>query len=111
MGMIIIFFIAVPPIWPAEPLKLAYVEWSSSIAGNYLIQAVLEHKLGKKCELISMTADEMWKAVASKKADAMISAWLPDVHGHYYREVKEKVVNLGPNLEGTKTGLDRKSVV
>lgn len=86
-------------------VRLAYVEWSSEIASSHLVKAVIEEKFNYRCQLISLTAEEMWHAVASGKADATVSAWLPETHAHYYREVKDSVVNLGPNLEGTKTGL------
>lgn len=86
-------------------VRLAYVEWSTAIASNNLVKAVIQEKLGVRCELISMTASEMWRAVATGSADAMVSAWLPETHERYYREVKDDVVNLGPNLEGTKIGL------
>ncbi|MFO8085413.1 MAG: glycine betaine ABC transporter substrate-binding protein [Desulfobacterales bacterium] len=89
----------------SETVKLAYVPWSSEIASSYLVKAVLEEKLGYHCQLVDLKADKMWEAVATGKADAMVSAWLPDVHGHYYDQFKDQVVNLGPNLQGTKAGL------
>jgi glycine betaine/proline transport system substrate-binding protein len=47
----------------------------------------------------------MWEAVATGKADAMLAAWLPTTHGHYYQQYKDQIVDLGPNLEGTRIGL------
>lgn len=88
-----------------EVVRLAYVEWSSEIASTHLVKAVIEEKLGYECRLMSMTAAEMWDAVATGEADAMVSAWLPETHAHYFSAVKDSVVNLGPNLEGAKTGL------
>jgi glycine betaine/proline transport system substrate-binding protein len=35
----------------------------------------------------------------------MLSAWLPDTHRHYLERYAAGVVDLGPNLEGTRTGL------
>jgi glycine betaine/proline transport system substrate-binding protein len=86
-------------------VRLAYVEWSETIASTHLVQAVLQEKMGVPCETIPMTADKMWEAVASGKADAMVAAWLPSTHGHYYQQFKERLVDLGPNLEGTQIGL------
>lgn len=86
-------------------IRLAYVEWSSEIASANLVMAVLREKLGYECEIMAMTADEMWKAVAEGRADAMVAAWLPGTHGHYYEQVKDRVTDLGPNLEGTRIGL------
>jgi glycine betaine/proline transport system substrate-binding protein len=86
-------------------VTLAYVEWSTEIASNHLVQAVLREKMGYDCRLKAMAADEMWKAVATGEADAMVSAWLPTTHGHYYERYRDRVENLGPNMNGTKIGL------
>ncbi len=88
-----------------KTVTLAYVEWSTEIASNNLIKSILQEKLGYNCRLNSMTANKMWEAVATGQADAMVSAWLPHTHAHYYKEYKDKVINLGPNLNGTKIGL------
>ena len=86
-------------------VRLAYVEWSETIASTNLVQAVLQEKMGVQCEIIPMTADKMWEAVATGKADAMVAAWLPTTHGHYYQQYKDQIVDLGPNLDGTRIGL------
>jgi glycine betaine/proline transport system substrate-binding protein len=86
-------------------VRLAYVEWSETIAATNLVQAVLQEKMGVPCEIIPMTADKMWAAVAAGEADAMVAAWLPSTHGHYYEMFKGSFVDLGPNLEGTRIGL------
>jgi glycine betaine/proline transport system substrate-binding protein len=52
-----------------------------------------------------MKADEMWRSVAEGKADVTLAAWLPVLHDHYWKEFKGKVENLGPNVQGTKSGL------
>ncbi|MGM0452394.1 MAG: glycine betaine ABC transporter substrate-binding protein [Thermodesulfobacteriota bacterium] len=90
---------------PAKTLRLAHTNWSSSVASAHLVKAVCEEKLGIHCELMAASADKMWAAVAEGRADAMVSAWLPDTHEHYYKQFRNDVKNLGPNLEGTKTGL------
>ena len=86
-------------------LRLAYTDWSTSVASAHLIKAVLEEKMDTRCELVKSTIDEAWKAVAEGRADAMTSAWLPDTHAPYRQRFGDRVVDLGPNLEGTKTGL------
>ncbi|MFP4668672.1 MAG: glycine betaine ABC transporter substrate-binding protein [Desulfobacterales bacterium] len=88
-----------------DSIRIVHTDWSSSIASANLVKAIFEQKTDLKCELIETEADEMWQAVAEKKADAMLSAWLPGTHAHYYKKYKDRVVNLGPNFEGTKTGL------
>lgn len=89
-----------------KPLvRLAYVEWSSEIASTNLVMTIIREKMGYPCEIISMTADEMWEAVATGEVDAMVAAWLPGTHGHYYEQYKDQIEDLGPNLVGTQTGL------
>jgi glycine betaine/proline transport system substrate-binding protein len=86
-------------------VRLAYVEWSEAIATTNLAQAVLQEKMGVPCEIIPMPADKMWESVANGEADAMVAAWLPSTHAHYYEQYKDSIVDLGPNLEGTRIGL------
>ncbi len=86
-------------------IKLVYVKWSTEIASTNLVKAVLQERLGRKCEIKAVSAEEMWQAVADGEADAMVSAWLPGTHEHYYQKYKDRVENLGPNLEGTRIGL------
>ena len=109
-GLFSIMFIltAISPVQveAAEKIvRLAYVEWSETIASTNLVQAVLQEKMGVQCEIIPMTADKMWEAVATGEVDAMVAAWLPSTHGHYYRQFEDRLVDLGPNLEGTRIGL------
>jgi glycine betaine/proline transport system substrate-binding protein len=85
-------------------VTLVYVEWSSEIASTNVVKTVLE-ELGYKVEMLSVSAAAMWQAVASGDADAHVAAWLPSTHAHYFEAVKDKVEDLGPNLEGTKIGL------
>jgi len=86
-------------------VRLAYVEWSSEIASTNLVQAILQEKMGKICQMIPMEADEMWASVAKGSVDAMVAAWLPGTQGHLYAKYKQQVVNLGPNLENARVGL------
>ncbi|MFN2165300.1 MAG: glycine betaine ABC transporter substrate-binding protein [Anaerolineae bacterium] len=97
--------VSLPTAAQQAPLRVAYVNWSSSVASANLVCAMLDEELGRSCELIEVTAEGMWKAVASGEADVMLSAWLPDTHGAYLEEYGDRMVDLGPNLEGTRTGL------
>ena len=47
----------------------------------------------------------MFAGVANGSADAMVAAWLPGTHLEYYNTYKNDLVDLGPNLKGTKNGL------
>jgi glycine betaine/proline transport system substrate-binding protein len=106
-GIMFAMTIMLPTQVQATPkvVRLAYVEWSETIASTHLVQAILQEKMGVSCETMPMTADKMWEAVASGEADAMVAAWLPSTHGHYYEQFKDRLVDLGPNLEGTQIGL------
>lgn len=88
-----------------QTIRLAYVDWSSSIASAHMVQAVLQEKLGYRVELLRMDADDMWQAVAEGRVDAMLSAWLPTTHEHYLAKYQDRLVNLGPNLRGARIGL------
>lgn len=85
--------------------EIAYVEWSSATAASNVVKAVLEEKMGYDCELTSVSAAAMWQATASGDVDGFVCAWLPTLHQHYYKRVQDKVIDLGPNLVGTKIGL------
>lgn len=89
----------------AAPLRIAYVDWSSSVASANVVCALLTEQLDQPCELIETSADEMWRMVADGEADVMLSAWLPDTHAGYFAEYGDRLEDLGPNLVGTKTGL------
>jgi len=86
-------------------VRIAYVDWSTEVASAHMVQAVLQEKLGVTCVLTEMSADEMWSSVASGEQDAMVAAWLPSTHGHYYEEHSRNLEDLGANLHGTRTGL------
>jgi len=102
---ILFFMFAMPVNAAKDSVKLAYVNWSSAIASTNLIKAVLQQKMGDHCAIQEMAADEAWSAVAEGEVDGMLCAWLPLLHEHYKKEYKDEVVDLGPNLEGTKSGL------
>lgn len=89
----------------APALRIAYVDWSSSVASAHVVCALLNERLEQPCELIETTADEMWRMVAEGEADVMLSAWLPDTHAEYDAQYGEQLDDLGPNLTGTRTGL------
>ncbi|MBK1724187.1 glycine betaine ABC transporter substrate-binding protein [Thiocystis violacea] len=96
---------ACAPAADAPTLRIAYVDWSSSVASANVVCAVLRERLGHPCELIETTADAMWRMVADGEADALLSAWLPDTHAQYYAEYGDRLADLGPNLVGTRAGL------
>jgi glycine betaine/proline transport system substrate-binding protein len=98
-------FIAAPAAIAEEPVRLAYVEWSETVAATHMVKTVIQEKLGHGCEVVAMTADKMWAAVAAGTVDGMVAGWLPTTHAHFYEQYKDQLVDLGPNLVGTQIGL------
>lgn len=89
----------------AKKLRIAYVEWSDAVASTNVVRVILQEKMGYEVETLAVAAAAMWQAVATEDVDAMVAAWLPTTHGHYYDKLKDHVVDLGPNLPGTRIGL------
>jgi len=87
-----------------EPVKIVYVDWASEVASSNVIKAVIQEKLDRECELLSVTLHAMWQSLAAGDQDGMVAAWLP-LHEEYLNTYGEDVENLGPNLEGTRIGL------
>ncbi|MGF7049516.1 glycine betaine/proline transport system substrate-binding protein [Paenibacillus sp. DS2015] len=89
-----------------KKITMAYVAWDSEIASTNVVKEVLESKLNYKVEMLQVDAGPMYVGVADGSADAMVAAWLPSTHGeNYYEPNKDKLEDLGVNLDGTKSGL------
>lgn len=104
-GVLVLLLLAAPVHAAKGTVTLSYVEWSSEIASTNLVKAVLEQKMGVDCRIKAVNAEEMWSSVAEGEADAMVGAWLPGTHEHYMDKYGDRVVDLGPNLEGARIGL------
>lgn len=87
-----------------DSIELSYVEWDSEIASSNVVGKVLED-LGYKVKLTALDNAIMWESVATGDTDGMVCAWLPATHGDLYEKNKDKVENLGENLNGAKIGL------
>jgi len=87
-----------------QSISLVYVAWDTEIASTNVISKVLEQN-GYKVKLSQVEVGPMFASVANGSADAMVAAWLPSTHLEYYDTYKEDIVDLGPNLHGTKNGL------
>lgn len=79
--------------------------WDSELASTHVVKEVLEQKLDYQVELMQVDAGPMWAGISDGSADAMVAAWLPSTHASYVSKYNGKYDDLGPNLEGTKTGL------
>lgn len=87
-----------------ERINLVYVAWDTEIASTNVIGKVLEQN-GYKVTLSQVEVGPMFAGVANGSADGMVAAWLPGTHQEYYNTYKNDIVDLGPNLKGTKNGL------
>ncbi len=86
-------------------IKLVYVEWSSCTAATNVMKDVLQDK-GYRVKTVSVSGAAMYTAIANGDADATVCAWLPTTHANYYARTKDRLNNLGPNLDhGTRLGL------
>ncbi|UOQ84422.1 glycine betaine ABC transporter substrate-binding protein [Gracilibacillus salinarum] len=85
-------------------LEIALAPWDSERAPANILKIVLEQH-GFNVTLTTVDPAVMFEAIASGDADASPSAWLPITHSAFYEDYKEDIVDLGPNLEGAKTGL------
>lgn len=89
-----------------KTIKLTYVAgWTDAIATIHVVKDVLQNRLGYNVRLNSVSAALMWKATADGTSDGFLAAWLPTLHHDYYEKYKNRLVDLGPNLNGTKSGL------
>ncbi len=87
-----------------EEINLVFVAWDTEIASTNVIGQVLEQN-GYDVTLSQVEVGPMFAGIANGSADAMVSAWLPGTHIEYYNTYKNDLVDLGPNLHGTKNGL------
>lgn len=85
-------------------IKIAYVEWASCLAATNVVKATLE-KAGYDVQTVSVTAAMLYEGLANGDVDGMVCAWLPTTHEAYYAKTRDKLVNLGPNMKGTRIGL------
>ncbi|ALC81521.1 MULTISPECIES: glycine betaine ABC transporter substrate-binding protein [Bacillus] len=87
-----------------QNITLVYVAWESEIASTNIISEVLKQS-GYNASMKQVEAGPMFISVANGSADALVAAWLPTTHEDYVNKYKNQLVDLGPNLEGTKLGL------
>lgn len=88
-----------------KTVRLAYAKWSCATAASNVVKAVLSEKTGYDCRLVPMGAEALWLSTASGDVDGFVCAWLPSLHQHFYAKTEYNVVDLGPNMEGTRVGL------
>lgn len=86
-------------------VKLLYVEWACASATTHVAAEILENKMGYTVDITPVSAALMYEGLQNQDGDAILCSWLPITHANYMEQVKDKVENLGPNLEGAKLAL------
>ena len=98
--------LAQPALAAPAPVGLTYVQaWPSSNLTTHIAATIIRQKLQVPVQLTSTSAGPMWAAVASGRADALLTAWLPTTHATYWARYKDQLTDLGPITTGTWLGL------
>lgn len=87
-----------------ETIQLVHNPWDTEVASTNVIALVLE-EAGYDVRLVSVDNAIMFESVASGESDALTAAWLPTTHGSIVAAYEDQMVDLGPNLEGARSGL------
>ena len=83
--------------------ELVSMPWDSERASSSVMKIVLE-QVGYNVTVTPVDPAILFQSIATGDGDATLAPWLPSTHGFLYEKVKEDVVDLGANLEGTKVG-------
>ncbi|MFJ7368168.1 glycine betaine ABC transporter substrate-binding protein [Lysinibacillus sp. NPDC098008] len=87
-----------------ETIRVVSVPWESEQASSNVIKYVLTEQ-GYNVELTEVDPAVMFQAVAMDSADVTVAPWLPMTHKTFYEQHKDNVIDLGPNMEGARSGL------
>lgn len=87
-------------------IKLGYVQsWPSSSLTTKLAAQAIRDNLDQQVQLQALTAGPMYQALKQDNIDGSLTAWLPKTHASYYKKLWPHVINMGPNLIGTRLGM------
>lgn len=90
----------------SSEVTFGYVQsWPSSALTTKLAAQAIRDNLHQKVKLQALTAGPMYQALKQDNIDAMLTAWLPKTHASYYKKMWPYVINMGPNLMGTRLGM------
>lgn len=87
-----------------EEIELASGPWDTEIASTNVIASVLED-VGYDVTITQLDAGVIWNAIANNEIDGQVGAWMPQTSAPLVEEFGDRVVDLGPNLEGAGIGL------
>ncbi len=94
---------AVNPV-DGTSIEIALLPWDDAIFTANVAKIALEEK-GFDVTLTQVDPAVMFEAIATGIADVSLAAWMPVTHAYLYEQYEGEFDDLGPNLEGAKTGL------
>lgn len=86
-----------------ETIELAYTNFETEISSTNVVTLVLE-ELGYTVELTPLDMGIAFESLSLGEVDGMLIAWLPVGAASYYEAYKDRIDDLGPNLEGAQQG-------
>ncbi|GGA76182.1 glycine betaine ABC transporter substrate-binding protein [Ornithinibacillus halotolerans] len=86
-----------------ETVELAYVNWDTELSSTNVVALVLE-ELGYEVTLTPLDMGIAFQSLSQGEVDGMLIAWLPVGAASYAEQYKDKIVDLGPSLEGAQQG-------
>lgn len=85
-------------------VEIVSTPWDSERASSAVLKEAMEMK-GFDVTVTPVDVAVVFESVATGDADATVAAWLPGTHAEFYEKHKDDLVDLGPNLTGTRIGL------
>ena len=86
-------------------LRIAYTDWSESIAITHLSSYLLEEKLGYEIITKLTDVESAYREVAKGKSDVFPDAWLPETQKVYYDEYADEIELIGITYPEARVGL------
>ena len=107
---LVVLLVGLMPLLPVQAqegreINYAYVDWTDNLAVANIAKIVLEEELGYKVNLVEMTAEEVFKALAKGEVDVFSDMWMPTTHGPYWEQYGTKLDKISPVYKGARRGL------
>jgi len=85
-------------------IEIVSTPWDSERASSAVLKEAMELK-GFDVTVTPVDVAVVFESLATGDADATVAAWLPGTHAEFYEKHQDELVDLGPNLTGTRIGL------
>lgn len=87
-----------------EHVIISHTPWEDSIAASYLIEDLLTQS-GYSVELVQLDPAILFSSVATGQSDFSVSPWLPNTHGAYYEQFKDRIEYISAHATEAQNGL------